>query len=295
MKIKKEKKSVLDQIIWNGFTKRLWRLVPDELYIKLIYFKLNKEWLDFNNLVGFDQKIFYKKIKNRDPITTKCACKYEVRKFVAERVGIEILNELYGVYDTVDEIDFDKLPNQFVLKATHGSQMNIICKDKNILDVASTKRQLKRWLKTNYYWVGREWQYKNIKPRIICERYLEQDDGSDLMDYRFFCFNGEPKYLAIDIDKFGHYRRNIYDMDFKLIEAQLKYPPDFDYKIQVPTRFEEMKEISRKLSKGFNHVRVDLYTCNNEIFFGELTFFHAGGGQKFYPEKLNIELGELIT
>jgi TupA-like ATPgrasp len=298
MKVQKKEKSlpekILKKIVWNDVTKKLWKVTPDKLYIKLVYFKLNREWINLGNLVGFDQKLMYSKVVNRDPHTTRCACKYEVREVVRSKVGQGILNELYGVYESVEDINFEDLPNQFVLKATHGSQMNIICKDKKNLAVQETKEQLKKWMRTNYYWVGREWQYKNIKPRIICEKYLEQDDGTDLMDYRFFCFNGEPKILAIDIDKYGSYRRNLYDMEFNLMDIKLQYPTDKNYKLSKPERFDEMVEIARKLSSGFNHVRVDLYTCNKDIYFGELTFYHAGGGQKFEPLELNEELGNLI-
>lgn len=156
--------------------------------------------VNFKNPKMFNGKLQWFKLNWYDPLATKCADKYEVRKFVADRIGEEYLNELYEVYESVDEIDIDKLPKPFVLKGTHGSGFNIICKDKYKMDWDTEFKKMRRWLKTNYYWGNCEWVYKNIKPRIVCEKYMSTDDGKLLKDYKFFCFDGEPEFVSVTSD-----------------------------------------------------------------------------------------------
>ena len=209
------------------------------------------------------------------PIATQCADKYAVREFVTERIGAQYLNELIAVYETVNDIDFEQLPNRFVLKVTHGSGFNLICKDKQEINWKEEVKKLKRWQNTNYQLYNREWVYKNISPRIICEKYLEQDDGTELKDFRFFCFNGEPKFIAVDFDIIDKTktRRNIYDLEWNLLDVEISYPNELSKRVSKPEKLSEMIEISRELSSGFPHARVDLYYVNNRIIFGEITFF----------------------
>lgn len=232
----------------------------------------------------------------RDPLAIKCADKYEVRDFVRERIGGQYLNELIAVYDSVDEIEIDKLPKSFVLKGTHGSGYNIICKDKYKMDWDKVFRNMRRWMRTNYHWSKREWVYKDIKPRIICEKYIEQEDADELRDYRFFCFNGEPKFIAVDLsitDK-ERTRRNLYDLEWNLLDAEISYPKEIRVNIDKPKKLKNMLELSRKLSTGFPHVRVDFYQVMDRVIFGEMTFFHQSGMGKFTPPDFEEEVGSWL-
>ena len=232
-----------------------------------------------------------------DPLATKCADKYMVRKIVAERIGKEYLNELHGVFESIEDIDLNKLPNSFVLKGTHGSGLNIICKDKSKLNWNKEFKKMRSWFKYNYYWQNREWVYKDIKPRIICEKFIEQEAGVELRDYRFFCFNGEPKFISVDFsitDK-SKTRRNIYDLGWNLLDAEISYPKELSIKVDKPFKLDNMIELSRKLSAGFPHARIDFYYINEKIIFGEITFFHQSGMGKIKPIEFEEEIGNWIN
>lgn len=271
-------------------------LISDEKLIKKKFKeKLGRE-VELNNPIKFNDKLQWLKLNWYDPLATKCADKYEVREFVKERIGEEYLNELYGVYDSVEEIDIEKLPNSFVLKATHGSGWNIICKDKNKMNWDEEFKMMKRWFRTNYYWQNREWVYKDIKPRIICEKFLRQDDEKELRDYRFFCFKGEPKFIAVDFsitDK-SKTRRNLYDLEWNLIDAEISYPKEISIKVEKPKKLGEMIDLSRQLSSEFPHARIDFYYINEKLIFGEITFFHQSGMGKIIPEEFEIEMGSWL-
>lgn len=214
-------------------------------------------------------------------------------KYVKEKGYKNILNDLYGVYDHASEIDFNQLPNQFVLKCNHGSGYNIICKDKNKLDIKKTRKQLTKWLKeTCGLWMG-EWNYSNIVPKILCEKYLENEDKTAVHDYKIFCFGGKAYYIQVDVERFGEHRRNIYDTNWNQMEFRLRYP-HVTYEIKKPTQLEKMISIAETLSKPFCEVRVDFYCIGEQIIFGELTFFHASGYQKFVPDEWDIKWGGLI-
>lgn len=248
------------------------------------------------NPVRFNDKLQWLKLNWYDPLAEKCADKYKVREFIMERIGSSYLNELYGVYNSVREIDIKKLPNSFVLKATHGSGDNIICKDKNRLNWSKCKRKMERWLKKNIYWRTREWVYKDIKPRIICEKLLEDDNQKDgLTDYKFYCFHGEPKYCQVIKDRSAGGTIDFFDTDWNHMEfTGLQNLPNSQTPIPRPEKLEEMLDISKKLSEPFPFVRVDLYYVNKKIYFGELTFFPKSGFGSFYPPKWNKKIGDLL-
>lgn len=241
----------------------------------------------------YNDKLQWLKLYWRDPFATKCADKYKVREFVRESIGERYLNDLFDVYESVNQIDLSKLPTSFVLKGTHGSGYNIICKDKNKMDWDKEFKKMRRWMWNNYYWSKREWVYKDIKPRIICERYMEDEHG-ELRDYKIFCFNGEPKIIEVDFDRFTDHRRNIYDLEWNLLDVEIEHPSDKEVIINRPETLDEMLELSRKLSKTFPHVRVDFYNVNGKIIFGELTFFHESGMGKFNPPEFEKELGRYL-
>jgi len=255
--------------------------------------RLGRE-VDLDNPFKFNDKLQWLKLNWQDPLAAKCADKYAVRKVVKERIGERYLNELYGVYDSVEEIDLDTLPEQFVLKCTHGSGFNIISRDKNRMDWKREFKKLRRWMRINYYWRTREWVYKDIKPRIICERYLEEPETGELRDYKIFCFNGQPRLIQVDFSRFTDHKRNVYDLNWNLKEVEIAYPFDKNVVIEKPEKLPEMLELSKKLSAGFPHVRVDFYYYKKRIIFGELTFFRGSGMQEVKPGEFEIQMGRWL-
>src|SRR5690554_6993896 len=276
--------------------KLYYHLIPDEKLIKRRFKKRLGREVELVNPIKFNDKLQWLKLHWYDPIATKCADKYEVREIIKEKIGEQYLNGLLGVYESVDEIDLDKLPDKFVLKGTHGSGFIIICKDKSEIDWEDKFRVMRRWLRINYYWQNRETVYKDIKPRIVCEEFLMQDDNDELRDYRFFCFNGEPKFITVDFsitDK-TKTRRNLYDLQWNLMESEISYPKEKKIKVNKPEKLEEMIKLSKKLSSDFPHARVDFYYISNKVIFGEITFFHQSGMGKISPEEFEIEMGNWL-
>lgn len=272
----------------------LKNIYTDESLIKRKFKKRLGREVELDNPVKFNDKLQWLKLNWYDPLATKAADKYGVREIVAERIGPEYLNELYGVYESVDEINLDELPQSFVLKGTHGSGYNIICKDKNKMDWKKEFKKMERWLNINYFWQNREWVYKDIKPRIICEKYLEDPETDDLRDYKIFCFNGEPKLVQVHLDRFNSHKRNFYNIDWNFIDVENANPNEEDIEIKEPKNFDKMLRLSKILSEGFPHVRVDFYEVKNKMYFGELTFFHGSGMEWFSPEEFEITLGNWL-
>lgn len=229
--------------------------------------------------------------RNKDYIT--CVDKYEVRDFIKDSIGEKYLIPLIGIYNTIEEIPWGELPDKFVLKCTHGSGTNIICKDKSRLDIEASKKKLKRWMKKNWFWYGREWPYKNVVPRILCEKYMVDESGYELKDYKIFCFNGEPKMMYVATDRGVDTRFDFFDMEFNHLPIIQSYK-NATKKIKKPYSFEIMKELSRKLSKGFIHIRVDFYDISGRIYFGEMTYYHLSGFSRFIPEKYDEIIGSWI-
>ena len=271
-------------------------LVSDEKLIRRKFKKRLGREVNLKNPVKYNDKLQWLKLNWYDPMATKCADKYEVREIVKERIGEQYLNELIAVYESVDEIDIDKLPDKFVLKGTHGSGFNIICKDKSKMNWDEEFKKMRRWLRTNYYLQNREWVYKDIQPRIICEEFLVQDDGDELRDYRFFCFNGRPKFITVDfsITEKQKTRRNLYGLEWNLMDAEISYPKETNIQVEKPEKLEEMIELSKKLSSGFPHARVDFYYIDKRVIFGEITFFHQSGMGRINPEEFEVDMGNWL-
>lgn len=284
-------------LITKFFSRRgLLNWIPDDKYLSWLYKKRTGEELDLEDPKTYNEKLQYLKLYNRDPKYTQLVDKYEVRQYVAETIGEEYLIPLLGVWNHVEEIDFDALPNQFVLKTTHDSGGVVICENKATFDVEAAKKKLKKSFANNYYDAFREWPYKNVQPRIIAEKYINQIDDDELRDYRFFCFEGEPQFIAVDFsitDK-SKTRRNLYDLEWNLMSARITYPNELEKKVQKPEKLDEMIELSRKLSEDMPHVRVDFYNIGSRIIFGELTFFHQSGFGKIIPEEFAVEMGSWI-
>ena len=268
----------------------------DAFYLKIIYYQTFNKKLDLSNPKTFNEKLQWLKLYDRNPEYTKMVDKYEVKKYVAEKIGEEYIIPSIGIYNSFDEINFNELPDQFVIKCTHDSGGIVICKDKSNFSIEEARKKINKCMKNNYYRSWREWPYKNVKPRIIIEKYMEDDKTKELRDYKFFCFNGKVKCYKIDLDRFVEHRANYYDDNNRLLKFGEKvFPPDFNRNVEIPKTIEKMKELARQLSQDIPFVRVDFYDVDGKIYFGEITFFPGAGFGKFIPEEYDKVLGDLIT
>lgn len=293
---------ILGRLVWSALRRcGLTRLLPTGLFLRLQYACWHGGWLRLNPPVDFNEKIQWLKLHYHNPLLRTCADKYAVREFVRQRIGEKYLNRCLGVYSSADEIDFDSLPNRFALKATLGSSWNIICTDKSKLDWAAAKREMERWLKTDFYQYGREWQYHGDNRRIVCEAFLEDPLHEDLRDYKLFTFKGVVKYIWVDYhvtDERGRkvHCRNFYDPDWNYQpDKGVAYPTLGSVTIPKPQCLEELKRLATALSADFPQCRVDFYVlADKQIVFGELTFTSFGGCGSIYPPSFADELGQYI-
>lgn len=269
----------------------LYKISP-KLELQLLFFLKLGYRLDLKNPKTFNEKLQWIKLYDRDDNKPECVDKYTVREFVKERNCGELLNDLLWQGTNPEEIPFDELPDQFVIKATHGQGMNIICKDKAQLDIPKTIKTLKKWLKVKYLPCYGEWFYDVVPPRIIIEKFLDEN-GDCPKDFKVFCFHGEPQLIDVHMDRFIAHKRNFYDLDWNVIKGvAIKYPTDENEVIEKPEQLEELLESARKLSKGFLHVRVDFYIVDSKIYFGEMTFTNGAGFSKISPKEFDVWLGE---
>ncbi len=269
-------------------------LVPEREYI-LNRFQRNLGYpLNLENPRTFSEKLQYLKLNHRPARIPQLVDKYEVRQYVSEKGLGWTLNELLGVYDRVDEIDFAALPRAFVLKMTNSSGRNIICRDKTRLDWDKARSQIRSWYRTNYYYYGREWAYLRIRSRIVIEKYLCDEENSLPLDYKFSCIEGKPQYINVEIDRESGHKRNIYDPDWNLLPFTLTYPAS-ERKIARPANLEEMLEVARTLARDFFFTRVDLYSIQGRTYFGELTFFPGNGFAPFRPQEYDLYWGEKMN
>lgn len=271
-------------------------LLSDKFFLQITYWiRLNKK-LNLLNPKAFNEKMQWLKLYDRRPEYTTMVDKYEVKQYVSDRIGGQYVIPALGVWDKVEDIDFNKLPDKFVLKCTHDSGGLCLCDDKEKLNIEEEKKKLNGYLKRNFYLYGREWSYKNVKPRIIAEEYLEDDKTRELRDYKFFCFNGVPKlvYVATDRNKSGtDVKFDFFDMNFK--HLPIRNGHDWaEIEPARPEKFVEMGMLAGKLSYGIPFVRCDFYESNSKLFFGEMTFYSNCGFLPFEPEEWDEKLGELI-
>lgn len=274
------------------------RLIPDRVWIQIKYRHIFKKFCDLKNPQTFNEKLQWLKLYERRPDYTTMADKYKVKEYVSNRISEEyVVPILGGPWECFEDIDFDKLPNQFVLKTNHDCGGVVVCKDKNTFDRIKAKKKLSAHLKNNYYLRFREWPYKKISPLIFAEKYIEDESGEELRDYKFFCFNGEPKLMYIATDRTSETEEtkfDFFDMDFNHLPFTNGHP-NASVIPNRPTCFEVMKELAAKLSKGIPHVRVDFYEANGNVYFGEFTFFHFSGLVPFNPEEWDNRIGKWIT
>jgi len=263
--------------------------------LKIQYRIKMKRKLSFDNPIYFTEKMQLYKIRYKNPLLHKLVDKHQVRQYV-EKLGLgQHLVKIYGVYDSIADIKFEALPSKFVMKSTNGGGgTQVILFDKKIDDLSEIKRLTKNWTsKSNSRFSGREYAYHGLKGKIIVEELL-QNDGKEINDFKFFCFNGTPMYVVLDMDRFVDHKRNIYDIDWNhlKIETDKMY---IDKLVEKPNGFDRMLEIAKILSRDFPFVRVDLYNIDGKIFFGELTFYPWSGYVKFSPDEFDIELGKNFT
>lgn len=282
--------------MFQGVKDFIKRCIPDKLFLQIMYRRNFHKKLNLKNPQTFNEKLQWLKLYDRNPEYTKMVDKYEVKKYVAEKIGEEYIIPTLGVWDKFEDIDFDSLPEQFVLKTTHDSGGVVICKDKNHFNYIEAKQKITNSLKQNFYYHGREWPYKNVKPRIIAEKYMEDSVTKELRDYKFFTFNGIVKALFVASDrqnpneetKFDFFDADYNHFDFTNGHPNATIPPE------RPEKFEEMKYLSEKLSKNIPHLRCDFYEIDGKVYFGELTFFHWSGLTPFSPEIWDKTFGDWI-
>lgn len=279
------------------FWKRTGGWCPDEYYLKLLYRLMMGKRLNLENPQTFSEKLQWLKLYDHKPEYTTMVDKYAVKDYVARIIGEEFIIPTLGVWNKVEDIDWDALPYQFVLKCTHDSGGLVICKDKSKLDKVAAIKKLKAGLKRDYFKMFREWPYKNVPKRIIAEQYIEPAlDINDLPDYKFFCFDGEVKAMFVATErqvkgeevKFDFFDADYNHLPFRQGHEHAKVVP------QKPKNFELMKQLAEKLSKGIPHVRVDFYDIGDKVLFGELTLYHFSGMMPFEPEEWDYKWGELV-
>lgn len=270
--------------------------MPDEEYLKRMFkAKMGRE-LDLGNPQTFNEKLQWLKLYDRKSIYTTMVDKYAVKKYVGDLIGEQYIIPTLGVWDRFEDIDFNALPNQFVLKCTHDSGGLVICKDKAKLDIAAAKEKINRSLKRNFYYLWREWPYKDVKPRIIAEKYMEDTGLQELRDYKLYCFDGEMKMVMINSDRksAGGTRADYFDRQFNYLDFTWGYK-HADTPPKKPENFECMVKLAEQLSVGLKHVRVDLYNCDGQIYFGELTFFDGSGFDSIDPIEWDYEIGNWLN
>ena len=270
------------------------RFIPDEPYLKLMYRVRMGKNLNLKNPQTFNEKLQWLKLHDRRPEYVKMVDKYEAKKYVASIIGEEYIIPTLGLWDSFDDIDFDSLPNQFVLKCTHDSGGLVICRDKSKLDIKAAKEKINASLKTNFYWVAREWPYKEVKPRIIAEKYMEDDNCKDLRDIKLMCFDGEVKCSFVCSERDESLKVTFFDNEWNRMPFERHYPAS-KAKIPIPKNFSKMKSLAEKLSEEVSFIRVDFFEINNQIFFGELTLYPGAGFEEFTPDIWKKKISDWIS
>lgn len=282
------------KLVLRVMNSKLSKILSDKTYLK-IYFKYKMGYkLNLKNPQTFNEKLQWLKLYDRNPEYTKMVDKYEVREYIKEKIGEEYLIPLIGVYDNFDDIDFDKLPNQFVIKCNHDSGGLAICRDKSNFDIVSARKKINASLKRNYYYCGREWPYKNVKPKIIIEKYMEDNVNKELIDYKFMCFDGEPKLSFTCSERYKDgLKVTFFDLDWNKLPFERHYPSS-SKKIKKPFNYNLMLKFSKILSDNIPFVRVDWYEINGKLYFGEMTFYPGNGYEEFKPLEWDKKIGDLI-
>jgi len=285
-------KRILGRNVIEFFYRSLGFL-SDEKYLRLLFRLRMGRKLDLDNPKTFCEKLQWLKIHGREEIYTTMADKYLAKQFIAEKIGEKYVVPLLNVWDRFDDIDFDSLPDKFVLKCNHDSGSAIICRDKTKLDKENARKILEKSLRTDYFILKREWPYKNIKRKIIAEAYLEDEPGANLFDYKFFCLNGIPRIMYVIEGASDNPTEAFFDMDQNYLDLEMEDPrPEIPPKL--PNSFDEMKRLAAKLSEGVPFLRVDFFCVKGRLYVGELTFFHESGFGEIKPKEWDMKLGDML-
>lgn len=278
------------------FLSKYWakvcRFMPDKMYLQWQFHHIYGRWLNLKNPQTYADKMAVLKMYHKDPRLTKLVDKYEVREYVKNIIGEDHLIPLLGLYNTTNEIPWEQLPEKYVLKCTHDSASVILHIQNEGFDREKAVHSLNYNLKRNMYWYSREYAYKDVLPRIVCEAFLD-DNGKAPSDYKVMCFDGEPKFIILDLDRFENHHRDCYDTDWNKLDLTTDHEQG-ESVAPRPAALDEMLEYAKRLSQGFPHVRVDFYYVDGKVYFGEMTFFPWGGPIWFKPDKWNYEYGSLI-
>lgn len=287
----KEKRFVFIAGLFNHYPN-----MPDEKYLKKLWKAVMGYELNLEMPTTFNEKLQWLKLYDRRPEYTMMVDKYAVKKYIADKIGKEYIIPTLGVWERFEDIDFESLPNQFVLKCTHDSGGLVICRDKNTFDKEKAKNKISKCMKRNYFYNTREWPYKNVPPRIIAEQYMEDKTDGELRDYKFYCFDGFVKalLLATNRQSEGGPYFDYFDSNFNHLALTNHWHKNAAKIPHKPSHFDEMVRLSQVLSKGIPHVRVDFYEANGHVYFGELTFYDMGGYLRIHPEEWEVEWGDLI-
>ena len=268
-------------------------LMSDRFYLETDYLFIKREHLDLDHPVTFNEKLQWLKIYDRNPLYTRLVDKYLVKDWVREKIGDEYVIPTIAKYNTADEISLDELPDQFVLKCNHDSGSVVICKDKSTFDLDKAKKKLSACLQRDTSSFFCEWAYRNVPRCIIAEPFMKEEGQEDLMDYKFFCFDGVPRIMYMSRDHAAQATTDFFDMDFNHLPIRMQAPPS-NVLPEKPEQFERLKELASCLSQGIPQVRVDFYVINGRIYFGEMTFYHCGGMVTVQPHEWNVKMGDMI-
>ncbi len=289
---KKARNYVKNQFLWP-LELQLLNFSNDVVFTRRLYQEVYGREPDLENPRTFSEKLNYIKLHYRPELLTTLVDKYAAREYVREKGFEHILNDLYGVYDRAEDVPFDNLPNQFVAKVNSGSNWNVICTDKKLLDWEEESKKLKKWLKTDFYRQYREWAYKDVQPRIMVERYLELQDGITPHDYKFYYFNGKIGFIQVDMNRFADHHRTMYNPDWVRIPVSVMNV-NSNRNAPRPSNLDEMIEIGYKLSEGLPFARIDLFSIGGKAYFSEITIYPAAGFIILEPEKYDYIFGEML-
>lgn len=270
--------------------------LPDSMVVRLQYRALVGRWPNLSNPRRFSEKMEWYKLNYRDPLMTQCVDKYREKFYLDEKGFTEYVPKTLQVCDRIEEVDFDKLPDAFIIKCNNGYGNNVIVRDKSKMDKESIYRTFNEWHSTSPVVFGREWAFINVEQKILVEELLVSTDGTqkgDLNDYKFMCFNGSPKVIWADIDRYTNHRRNFYDLDWNQLPVESDCP-NTDYDVPKPYGLETMLAIADKIAKDFPFVRVDFYSVNQKVYIGELTFYPWSGCVNYKPDEFDFTLGDMF-
>lgn len=285
-------------LFFDSIIRNFLGFLPDKLYLSLRYRCVMGNWINWKNPKTFSEKLQWLKIYDRKSTYTSKVDKYAVKQYVAEVIGEEYIIPTLGVWDRPEDIDWSALPNQFVIKTTHGGGGTgvLICRDKQAFDVSDAIKKLNYSLSLDIYSSRREWPYKDVPQRVIVEKYICPIESTGLKDYKFFCFNGKVKFFKVDFGRFVEHHANYYSPQGHLLDfGELDYPPIPDASIELPTNLPVMIDLAEKLSKGFPFIRIDLYNNANKVYFGEMTFYPASGMGKWTNSDADLQIGDYLS